>query len=250
MAAATLEELHPGRVGLCLGAGAPADLASVGIDGSRPLRALRETLQLVRALLAGETVTFEGETCRVRARRLATGAPTLPLMLAASGPGMLKLAGAEADGVLISAGASVEHVRWSLDQVAHGAGGRAVRRVGLVYAAVADTPGLAHDRLRRTLAITLRGAHHARNLALAGNRLDQEGLRAAVAAENWTAAAALVGDRILETHAASGTPEEVAARLRAYRRAGLDEIVIAGVAEPDQLERIIATAGVSVEGTP
>jgi 5,10-methylenetetrahydromethanopterin reductase len=250
MAAATLDEMHPGRVGLCLGAGAPADLASVGIDGARPLRALRETLRLTRALLAGETVTFEGETCRVRARRLATGAQALPVMLAASGPEMLKLAGAEADAVLISAGASLEHVRWSLDQVALGASRRAIRRVGLVYCAVADTRGEAHDGLRRTLAITLRGAHHARNLALAGNRLDQERLRAAVAAEDWTAAVALVGDRIVETHAASGTPAEVAARLRAYRQAGLDEIVIAGVAEPDQLARIIAAAGVLVEGEP
>jgi 5,10-methylenetetrahydromethanopterin reductase len=56
MAAATLDEFYPGRVGLCLGSGAPADLASVGIDSARPLGALREALRLVRALLAGETV--------------------------------------------------------------------------------------------------------------------------------------------------------------------------------------------------
>ena len=244
MAAATLDEFHPGRVGLCLGSGAPADLASVGIDNSRPLGALREALRLVRALLAGETVTLQGETYRVGARQLANGARAVPLTLAASGPKMLELAGAEADAVLISAGTSVEFVRWSLDHVARGAGGRPVRRVGLVYAAVDDDPVRAHDRLRRILAITLRGPHHAHNLQLAGNQLAQERLRAAVAAEDWTAARALITDRIVETHAASGTPAQLAARLAAYREAGLDEIVVSGVADPDHLERIIAAAGV------
>jgi 5,10-methylenetetrahydromethanopterin reductase len=250
MAAATLDELHPGRVGLCLAAGAPADLASVGIDNSRPLRALREALRLVRALLAGETVTFRGETYRVNARRLATGTRNTPLTLAASGPQMLEMAGAEADAVLISAGTSVEFVRWSLDHVARGARGRPVRRVGLVYAAVDDDAGRAYDSLRRTLAITLRGAHHTQNLQLAGNRLDQESLRARVAAEDWNGATALVSDRIVETHTASGTPTQLAARLQAYRQAGLDEIVVAGVADPEHLERIIAAAGAPAKGEP
>ena len=161
---------------------------------------------------------------------------------------MLEMAGAEADAVLISAGTSVEFVRWSLDHVAQGARGRAVRRVGLVYAAVDDDPIRAHDRLRRILAITLRGPHHAHNLNLAGNRLAQEDLRAAVAAENWTGAAKLVSDRIVETHAASGTPAQVAERIRAYQKAGLDEVVISGVADPIHLERIIAAAGMPAKG--
>jgi 5,10-methylenetetrahydromethanopterin reductase len=248
MAAATLDEMHPGRVGLCLGSGAPADLASVRIDNSRPLVAVREAVRLVRALLAGETVTFMGEIYRVKGRRLGTGARLVPLTVAASGPRMLEMAGAEADAVLISAGTSVEFVRWSLEQVARGACGRSVRRVGLVYAAVNDDAGQAHDGLRRILAITLRGPHHAHNLQLAGNHLDQERLRAAVAAEDRTAIASLITDRIVDTHAASGTPTHLAARLSAYRAAGLDEIVISGVADPDHLERIIAAAVVTAKG--
>jgi 5,10-methylenetetrahydromethanopterin reductase len=250
MAAATLDEFFPGRVALCLGSGAPADLASVGIDNSRPLGALREAVGLARALLAGELVTVRGETFQVNARRLVNGPRPIPLTLAASGPKMLELAGAEADGVLISAGTSVEFVRWSLAHVANGAGDRPVRRVALVYASVDEESGRAHDRLRRILAITLRGPHHARNLQLAGNHLDQDRLRAAVAAEDWTAASPLISDRIIETHAASGTPAQVAARLRAYHAAGLDEIVISGVADPEQLAWIITAAGLPEKGEP
>jgi 5,10-methylenetetrahydromethanopterin reductase len=250
MTAASLDEFYPGRVALCLGSGAPADLASVGIDNSKPLGALREALRLSRALLAGETVTFEGEIFQVRERRLVNGARTVPLILAASGPKMLEMAGAEADGVLISAGTSVEFVQWSLQHVATGARGRALRRVGLVYASVDEDAARAHQRLRRILAITLRGPHHARNLALAGNVLEQERLRAAVAAEDWAAATVLVSDRIVETHGASGTPAQVAARLAAYHAAGLDEIVISGVADPEQLASIIQAAGVPARGEP
>ena len=250
MAAATLDEFHSGRVGLCLGSGAPADLASVGIDNSRPLGALREALRLVRALLAGEMVTFQGETYRVSARRLANSARAVPLTLAASGPKMLEMAGAEADAVLISAGSSVEFVRWSLDQVARGAGGRAVRRVGLVYAAVDEDPGRAHDRLRRILAITLRGPHHAQTCSSPAIALPRSACARPWPPRTGAAPRALITDRIVETHAASGTPAQLAARLRAYREAGLDEIVISGVADPDHLERIIAAAGVKAKGEP
>src|SRR5579862_1054310 len=40
MAAATLDEMFPGRVTLCLGVGAPADLAAAGIAAPKPLATL------------------------------------------------------------------------------------------------------------------------------------------------------------------------------------------------------------------
>ena len=40
MAAASLEEMYPGRVILCLGVGAPADLKAAGIDSPRPIKTL------------------------------------------------------------------------------------------------------------------------------------------------------------------------------------------------------------------
>src|ERR1700757_4117990 len=40
MAAAALDEMYPGRVILCLGVGAPADLTAAGIDAPRPLKTI------------------------------------------------------------------------------------------------------------------------------------------------------------------------------------------------------------------
>ncbi len=191
MSAATLDEFFPGRITLCLGVGTPGDLKSIGIEAEKPLRIMREGLELARALLSGETVRVNGEFFCVQGRRLATGARPVPLVLAASGPRMLELAGAATDGVLLSAGTSIEFVKRSLELVHHAAKGRPVRSHGLVYAAVDEDETLAHDRLRRILAIVLRGSHHAPNLEQGGSSLDQSALNEAVMAEDWSRAEAL-----------------------------------------------------------
>src|SRR5690349_23041189 len=61
MAAASLDEMYPGRVILCLGAGAPADLEAAGIEATKPLVSIGETVKICRALLAGEMADFQGQ---------------------------------------------------------------------------------------------------------------------------------------------------------------------------------------------
>jgi 5,10-methylenetetrahydromethanopterin reductase len=242
MAAATLDELAPGRVVLCLGTGAPVDLADAGIEPRRPLRMLGEAVEAVRRLLAGEPVTYGGELLRLRGRRMETGRREVPIFLAATHPRTLELAGRIADGVVLSAASSVEFVRASLEHVERGARGRPLVRAGLVYSVVADRPAEALGRFRRQLAITLRAPHHARNLELAGSKLDQPAVREALAREDWAAAEALVSDDTVRRHTAGGAPGEMRARLAAYRQAGLDEIVLAGLYGPEETRRTVAAA--------
>lgn len=245
MAAASLDEHFPGRVTLSLGVGAPGDLAAAGVEAGRPLATLRESLQIARALLAGETVRHAGEVFRVSGRSLAVrpGPVPVPLVLAATGPKMLALAGQQADGILLSGATSTGFVEWSLAQVAAAEPpGRRVRRIGLVFASVDADPRRAHDRLRPVLAFILRGPHHKRNLELGGATLDQQAIWDAIAAGDWEGAARLVPDEVVERHAVSGTPAQVRARLAEYRAAGLDEIVLAGLQDAVQLSAVLAAA--------
>ncbi len=245
MAAATLNEHFPNRAVLCLGAGAPGDLDAAGVARPRPLATLDESIDIARALLAGEVVRHQGERFQVNGRALETGPQDVPIVLAASGPRMLQLAGRRADGVLLSAATSVEFVRWSLAQVAEAAeagSGRQVRRIGLVFASVDVDEGRAYGRLKRLLAFILRGAHHAANLEMSGAKLDQGALYDAVAANDWDRATALVSDEVVARHTVSGTPAQVRARLRDYRQAGLDEVVIAGVRGEAMLAETLAAA--------
>jgi 5,10-methylenetetrahydromethanopterin reductase len=237
MAAMTLEELAPGRVTLCLGTGAPGDLADAGVELKRPLRLLTEAVEAVRLLLSGAQAKYAGELVHLRGRRMATPAPQVPIYVAASHPKTLALAGRMADGVVLSTASSVEFVRWSLDHVDRGAHGRQVGRAGLVYAYASDTASEALGRFRRQLGITLRGQHHATNLALAGSQMDQAAVREAVAREEWAAVEMLVTDDTLRRHTACGTPDEIRQRLDAYRAAGLDEIVLAGLYTAEETTR-------------
>jgi 5,10-methylenetetrahydromethanopterin reductase len=109
-----------------------------------------------------------------------------------------------------------------------------------VYAAVSDREADALDRYRRHLAITLRGAHHALNVRLGGGTLDQDALHEAVAREDWERAEALVTDDLVRRHTACGTADRVRERIAAYRAAGLDEIVLGGLADPAETTRTLA----------
>jgi 5,10-methylenetetrahydromethanopterin reductase len=142
---------------------------------------------------------------------------------------MLELAGAAADGVLLSAAASVPFVRQCLDTVARGATGRTLWRCGIVYTCMVSQGSTVLTPLRRALGFILRGAHHARNLQLAGTQLDQQRLYNAYAQEDWPIVERLITDDLMQRHAAIGTAEHVLARFAEYRAAGLDQVIIGGV---------------------
>jgi 5,10-methylenetetrahydromethanopterin reductase len=239
MGAATLDEMAPGRVVVCLGTGAPGDLAGVAVEPVRRIRTLREAVEITRRLLGGEQVHYRGERFRVEGRSLNTGRRAVPVFLAASAAQSLALAGEVADGVVLSAATSIPFVRWTLEHVGRGANGRRLHRAGLVYAAVADRAADAYDRFRGQLAITLRGEHHAANLRMAGASLDQDAVRRAVNAEDLKTAEALVSDDVVRRHTASGTPAQVREQLAAYEAAGLDEVVLAGLYDPAETTRTL-----------
>lgn len=245
MVAASLDELFPGRVVLCLGVGAPGDLAAAGIESPRPLATVREAIAVCRTLFSGATIAHDGEAFKVHGRRLANPTDRVPIVLAASGPQMLELAGAEADGVLISAATSPGFIRWCLENLARGAARRQLhgpcRRIALVYTRIEDDERTALDGIRRTMGFILRGPHHAKNVALAGTELDQGALWTAYAEEDWPTVERLVTDEVVRSHAAAGTPAQVAGRYADYRQLGLDEVVVGGIDDRHGIARALQT---------
>jgi 5,10-methylenetetrahydromethanopterin reductase len=238
MAAATLDEMYPGRVILCLGAGAPADLKAAGLEATKPLVSIGETVKICRALLAGEMADFQGQMFRVAGRRLANGGRKVPIVLAASRARMLKLAGSESDGVLISAATSPPFVKACIAEAASAKPG--FSKVGIVYTRLGATEKEGIDPIRRPIGFVLRGAHHAENIRLSGARLDQAALATAYAAEDWAEVDRLVSDDVVRRHAACGTPDQVRAKLEEYRSIGLDEVVIGGMDDAPSIASALA----------
>ena len=144
---------------------------------------------------------------------------------------MLALAGREADGVLLSTTVSVPFLRQCIARL----GKSDTARYGQVYTRIGGAPA----ELKRVLGFVLRGAHHRANLDAAGVALDQEALRAAYAAENWAEVERTIGPEVLAAHAACGTEETVRARIREYRDAGLDQVIVAGVTDAEEIARVL-----------
>ncbi|MBI3456636.1 MAG: LLM class flavin-dependent oxidoreductase [Candidatus Rokubacteria bacterium] len=113
-AAATLEEMAPGRTLIGIGSGDSAAY-NIGLRAA-PLAELREYALTIRGLLTTGTAVYHGKTARLTWARA-----TVPIYLAASGPRTLRLAGQIADGVVVRTGLLPEIVRDSIAQVRAGA---------------------------------------------------------------------------------------------------------------------------------
>ena len=113
-AAATLEELAPGRTLVGIGSGDSAAY-NIGLKAA-PLSELREYAVTIRDLLTTGRAVYHGRTARLTWTRAK-----IPIYLAASGPKTLHLAGQIADGVVIRTGLLPEIVRDSIAQIRAGA---------------------------------------------------------------------------------------------------------------------------------
>lgn len=69
-----------------------------GLDFSKPVRHMREYLSVLMPLLAQEAVRFKGSEYRVAAKLDVPGVQRPPVVVAALGPQMLRVAGRLADG--------------------------------------------------------------------------------------------------------------------------------------------------------
>jgi len=112
----TLAELHPGRVVMGLGRG-DASVHTMGVPPMPTAEFGRQT-RLVRRLLRGEHVSaVEGREFNIR----WLSGESLPIMIGATGPRNLRLAGGVADIVQLEVGVTEAAVRWGIANVRAGA---------------------------------------------------------------------------------------------------------------------------------
>jgi len=239
MAIATLDEISGGRAILGIGAGI-SGFAELGIERRKPATAMREAIEVIRALLRGETVDYRGEAVALNHGRLSFAAPRakIPIYVASNGPLGQRMAAELADGVIMEACASaaeVQALRTAIDSAARKAGRDpdAIRIIPRLNTCIAADGRLARDAVRPTVARYLgAGRLRSRTAAARGLALPAEAL-AMVAGAAYAAGVTpylpllpRITDRHVDAFTLAGTVDEVAEHASALRRAGADSIIV------------------------
>ena len=115
----------------------------LGLSYTKPIRHMREYLAVLNALLSGNPASFQGEEYRVNAQLSVPGTKAPPVLVAALGEQMLKLAGAQSDGTVVWMGGAKYLAETAVPNITKAAreAGRAAPRIvaGFPVAVTAKT---------------------------------------------------------------------------------------------------------------
>jgi len=132
----TLDDLAPNRIICGIGAWWDPLARNVGIERKKPLKAMRETIEVMKRLLRMERVSYHGEFHHVEGIELdvvhGRREPRhVPIFIGATGDAMLELAGEIADGVVLNYCVPPEYNDRALERLEAGArkAGRRVEQI-------------------------------------------------------------------------------------------------------------------------
>jgi 5,10-methylenetetrahydromethanopterin reductase len=225
----TLDDLAPNRIICGIGAWWDPLAKNVGIDRSKPLTAMKETVQILKRLLAMERVTFHGEFIDVDGIELdvvhgRTEPRFVPVYIGATGDKMMEMAGEIADGVVLNYCVPPEYNNNAMEMLANGVNraGRSLEdidRPQLVVCSVDDDDEKAIDTTRELLTQYLAQQPH---IAKASG-VSKDVVEKIQAILGWPAtheqiqkAKHLVPEELIHRITASGTPENAKRKVQEY----------------------------------
>ena len=229
----TLDDLAPGRVVLGIGAWWDPLAQKVGIDRAKPLRAMREIVTAVRALLNNETVTMQGEFVKLDGVELdyvyqERRPKDVPIYIGATGMQMMELTGEIADGVVLNYLVSPEYNAKAIEALGNGAAKKnrsmeSIDRPQLVVCSVHEDRKTAIDMARLMVTQYLgQQPHIMKASGVPQSLLDKVGsvLTWPATHDQVVAASKHVPDEIVHMLTASGTPAEAREQVAHYMRNG------------------------------
>jgi len=231
--AASLNHFAPGRAALGLGLSSRTIVGDWHGQRFAPsVQQMREAVEIIRRVAAGERVTFEGAYYRVKNFRLTAPPPAAParIVLAALGPEMLELAGEIADGVILNwippetVPASIAHVE---------AGARKAGRTlanfeiaSFIRVCATDDPAGAREALARDITGYAIVDAYASFFRSSGFGPEVDALNAAWKAGDRAGAVRQISPRVLDGLGVVGDEAFCRERIAAFVRAGLTQPVI------------------------
>lgn len=224
-----------GRIMLGLGAWWEPIASRVGVQRERPLEAMREYVEAIRALFTMQEVTYQGQFVHLDRVKLdvafGDASPRdIPIYIGATGPRMLELAGELCDGVVLNYVVSVEYIREAIALVEQGArrAGRTLAEIDrpeLIVCCLSDEdPAAAMGEGKKLVAYYLGTEPH----IMKASKVDEELIRRVQQIVGWPAteadyarAAQIIPDSVVRDLMAVGTSEECRAKVKEYIEAGV-----------------------------
>ena len=233
MTALGMHIISDGRFSLGLGVGHRGSAEGIhGIPFRRPMTRIRETVDVVRQLLKGEHVTYQGKVFNVKDGSLGYGGESdVPIYIAALGPQMLELAGELADGVLLN-WATPSYLERAMEHLNIGAAraGRDLEEIHVAcYIRVAVTPdrNMVRTPLKQQI-LRYCGMDYYRNFfAQTGFANEAEAIGRYLEEGNRAAAARSVTDKMQRTLAVFGGVDYCRKEIQLRRDLGIQMPVIA-----------------------
>lgn len=232
MAIGSLDEVSGGRAILCIGAGGTG-FPPMGIQRIKPALAIKEAILLIRELLAGKTVNFEGEIIRFRNGRLNFNPRAdIPIIVASRGDRVLQVAGEVADGAMIATYAEPVGLRHALSMVEQGAqrAGRELsdlRIISRVDACIHPDRQAAIEAVKPMVGVFLWTSYPDRTFVeLVGLEVPAE-LEAIIAKRDYNLMKEnthLIPDSFVDKFCWAGTAEDVADKVTAVAQMGIHDI--------------------------
>jgi len=231
MQAATLAELAPGRS--MLGIGSSSDVIVERWNAmrfDRPYERVRDTLRFLRLAFTGDKVDVDLPTLSVHGFRLGRAlVEPPPILVAALRPGMLRLAGREADGAIINWLAADDVPR----VVAEVGPGKEI--VARIFVCPTTDAGRARFVGRMGIAAYLNVRVYAEFHRWLGRAPALQAMWDAWSAGDRKQALAAIPDEVVDALVVHGTPEECRAHVRRYVEQGVTVPVLALLPGGDEL---------------
>jgi probable F420-dependent oxidoreductase len=241
LGASSVAALTGSRVDVALGASSPAIVSGWHArEWAHSAARMRETIDCLRAILAGERSDYDGRHVQSHGFRLRRPQPDTRIAVGCFGPAMTRVAARHADEVVLNLvpPERVRAVRAAIDAEA-AAAGRSPPRLAVWVPVALEAGGEARAQLASQLAIYLAPPGYGEMFSELGFA---ELVRHARDGERRSELARRIPRELLEHVCALGSAESVAARVAAYREAGADVVGVAPSTAEDPRGRGVLSA--------
>jgi alkanesulfonate monooxygenase SsuD/methylene tetrahydromethanopterin reductase-like flavin-dependent oxidoreductase (luciferase family) len=241
---ATLQDLSGGRLLLGLGVANRTIAAWHGGTFDRPLRRIREYLEIVRRTAAGERVEHRGEIYSTGERFQLSwkpSHPSFPIYLAGLSPKMIRLVGQISDGIFINMAvpAKIREIAAAARAGAVEAGRDPSKIEVIAKVRVSMNPerSVARSRLRQVLTFYNIADYYSNLLKASGFERDVEAVQAAFKQGGFKAAAAKLTDDYMDRLPVipATSVSEIRERLEPFAEAGATRLVVPYVPATDDV---------------